>query len=92
MNTHHCANCGVQIGKLALWTETTLYHVLIPASEGPGCVLDAALITNAPDDVIRQVMRDTSNTLVNRCIEIESMLHALGHFAVIAKWEGRFLL
>lgn len=69
-----------------------MYHILIPSSDGRGMLIEAALITDAAEDVLQKVMDDTRAAGQNRCMEIESNLHALGHFAVIAKWEGRFLL
>lgn len=92
MNQNQCQHCGALTESFPLWADTRLYHIL-EANAEPGEVntVGAALITNAPAAIVEDaciVSRASGN---RNWVELESFIHANGYFAMVAKWEVRFL-
>lgn len=92
MNQEQCPNCGASPKNWPLWADYRLFHIL-EDDPAPGTQhkVGAALITNAPAVIVEDaciVSRASGN---RNWVELESFIHANGYFAVVAKWEVRFL-
>lgn len=93
MKPNHCQNCGIAFDTLALWAERKVYRLLVKPSNGTGLSVNAALITDCPDDQLEEIARKVKHLQpLDRCFEFERILHERGLFGLVAKWEERLLL
>lgn len=92
MNQNQCQHCGARTESFPLWADTRLYHILEAGAE-PGEVnrVGAALITNAPSAIVEDACIVSRQSSGENWLSLESELHRMGYFAVVAKWEVRFL-
>ena len=94
MNQEQCPNCGASPKNWPLWADYRLFHILaddpVPGTQHK---VGAALITNAPADKVAKVCVQARKGPISTTnwLFVESELHRLGFFAVIAKWEVRFM-